>query len=91
MNKKNHNQFVRCVKNIQDLSGQGFYEYVMILDGGLCGSRKTIKYNPKTKKYSVKSHIDGSRFIVTEKQLLNPKLSMLGEAMRKRSLIVEID
>lgn len=78
------------MENIQDLSGQGLFEYVMILGGGLCGSRKTIKYNPKTKKYSVFNHIDDSKFVVSEKELLNPKLSMLGEAMKKRALIAEI-
>jgi len=89
--KKHHNQFVRCIENIQDLSGQGLYEYVVMLGGGLCGSYKTIKYNPKTKKFKVHNHIDDSTTSWTAKELMDKKLCVIGEAMQKRSLIAIID
>ncbi len=89
METKNHNQFVRCLENIQDLSGQGLYDYAMILGGGGMFSRKTIKYNPKTKKYRIINHIDDSKFFLTGEEILDG--SIIGEAMSKRCLIALID
>lgn len=90
MKKKNHNQFVRYLENIQDLSGQKLYEYAMLLNGNAY-SRKTIKYNPKTKLYSITNHIDNSKQVLSKKQILNKKITLIGEAMIKRSLIALID
>ena len=84
----NHNQFVRCVENIQDLSGQEKYEYAVVLGGGLMYSKKDIEYNKKTKKYRVFNYIDETKETLTEKELLK---SHIGEAMKKRSLIALID
>ena len=84
---KNHNQFIRCVENIQDLSGQKLYNYALILAGGAVFSRKTIKYTPKNKLYAILNHIDDSKEILTEKGL---QKSNIGEAMKKRCLIAII-
>ena len=89
--QKHHNQFVRCIENIQDLSGQGLFEYVVMLGGGLCGSYKTIKWNEKTKKFRVFNHIDDSTCFFTAKEMLDKSKSVLGEAMQKRSLIAIIE
>jgi shikimate kinase len=88
--QKHHNQFVRCFENIQDLSLQEKFEYVVVLGGGLVVSRKTIRYNTKTKKYEIYNHIDDSKLKLTEKELKSGKHSNIYEAMQKRSLIAEI-
>lgn len=90
MKKKHHNQFVRCLENIQDLSGQGLYEYAIKLNSFMI-SRKTISYNPKTKKYKIINHIDDSKQYLTDKQMMNEEYTNIGKAMKLRALIAEID
>lgn len=90
MPKKHHNQFVRCLENIQDLSGMGLYEYALII-GGLANSMKTIRYNAKTDKYSILNHIDDTRQTLTAKQMLDKRYTNIGEGMKKRCLIALID
>jgi len=85
---KNHNQFIRCVENIQDLTAQKHFDYALMLAGGLAYSRKTIKYDPKTRKYNVKNHIDGSKEVLTERALLK---SNIGTGICKRCLIAIIN
>lgn len=89
MKKENHNQFVRCVENIQDLSGQEHYDYGIILGGGMF-SRRDIEYRPKARKlkYRVFSYVDDTTYYMTEKELL---AGIIGEAMQKRALIAEIE
>lgn len=87
---KNHNQFVRCLENIQDLSLQKHFEYAMLLAGGPAFSRKTIKYNKKTSKYNIHNHIDNTRQTLTEADIINNRGTLIGEAIKKRSLIVLI-
>ena len=86
--KQHHNQFIRCIENIQDLSGQKLYEYAMLLGGGFAHSKKTIKYISKTKKYSIVNHIDNSKESLTEKDF---KKTLIFKAMAKRALIAIID
>lgn len=88
--KKNHNQFVRCIENIQDLSGMGHYEYAMLLNGGAF-SRKTIIWDKQDKLYRITNHIDGTFQDLTEAELMNPLNTHLAEAMKKRALIALID
>lgn len=85
--QKNHNQFVRCPENIQDLSGQKLNSYAVMLNGGMY-SRKTIRYIKKTKRYSIVNHIDESRESLTERELMR---SNIGRAMKQRGLIAIID
>ena len=62
----------------------------MLLNGGVF-SRKTIKYNTKTKKYAVINHIDDSKQFLTEKEIMNKKITLIGKAMFLRSLIALIN
>lgn len=79
---KNHNQFIRCLENIQDLSGQKKYNYVLILGGGIIHSKKKIKYDTKTKMYSING------YKVSDKQFMR---ELEGKAMALRCLIAIID
>lgn len=88
MKNKNHNQFIRCIENIQDLSAQKKYNYALVLGGGGIFSRKTIKYIPKTGLYYLKHHVDGAHFTITEKEF---KRTLCAKAMKKRCLIAIID
>ena len=81
-----HNQFIRCIENIEDLSGQEKYEYGLLV-GGCAVSRKTICYNKKTKKFVVENHIDDTTEKLTKKQMV----ARFKEAMDKRCLIAEIN
>lgn len=91
MKTKNHNQFVRCVENIQDLSTQGMYEYAILLMGGGMFTRKIIKYNPKTGKYvySESGFGNGTKHAYTLEQL--KKETNVIKAMKNRALIAIID
>lgn len=91
MKKKNHNQFIRYPEQIEDLSLQKHYEYAILLGQGGFFSRKTIKYNPKTEKYTVTNHIDDTTQHLTRKQLLNRNYTNIREAMLNRALICIID
>lgn len=62
----------------------------MLLNGG-CFSRKTIKYNPKTQLYSIINHIDDSKQSLTDRQIMNKAETLIGKAMKLRSLIALID
>jgi hypothetical protein len=86
--KENHNQFVRCVENIQDLSNQNIFEYALLLGGGGVFSGKNISYNDRSKKYTIYHSIDNSKECLTEKEL---KRSNIGKGMKLRSLIAIID
>ena len=91
MKQKHHNQFVRCVENIQDLSGQGLFEYALMLGGGLCHTRYRIKYNSKTKKYVVMEGgflASNSKKAYTKEQLAKETNFIKG--MEKRCLIALI-
>lgn len=85
---KNHNQFVRCLENIQDLSGQKLYSYALVLGGGGIFTRKTIKYDPKARRYYVTNRLDNTKEVLTKNALLK---SNIGKGMIKRALIAVID
>ena len=85
---KHHNQFVRCLENIQDLSGQKLYEYALMLAGGAVHSLKTIKYNKKKDVYRITHHIDDTKETLTSNEL---KKSNIGKGIKLRSLIAIIN
>lgn len=87
---QNHNQFIRCVENIQDLTAQKHKEYVIRLNSGIY-SRKTIEYIKTKNKYKITNHIDNSKQILTEKELMNEKITHIGKAMKLRALIAIIN
>ena len=88
--KKHHNQFVRNIKHLIELINQKNTEYHILLMGGPVYSRKTIKYNPKTEKFTIINHIDDSKQILTHKQLLDEKCTLIGKAIPLNSLVAII-
>ena len=87
----NHNQFVRSIEQLIDLTRQNHHEYAMILGGAGLYSRKFIDYNPKTKIFKITNCIDNTKQKLTHKQLLNTQYTLIGAAMPARSLIALID
>ena len=87
---KNHNQFIRCLEQIEDLTLQKHFEYALVLAGESAFSRKTIKYNPKTELFKITNHIDNTHQMLSKRQLMDKKVTHIGEAMSKRSLIALI-
>lgn len=83
---KHHNQFIRCIENVEDLSGQELYEYALLLAGGAGYSRKTIKYYEASDNFEVKSHSDDTTEIFSA---INFR-KHFNNAMDKRSLIALI-
>ncbi len=90
MKKKSNNQFVKTIPQLIELSEQGHNDFALVLGGGMCYSKKTIKYNPKTEKFTITNHIDNSKQRLTEKQLMDDKLTLIGKALSKKSLIAII-
>lgn len=88
---KHHNQFVRCLENIQDLSGQKLYKYAVLVAGGMAHSKKTIRYYPASDMYQITNHIDRTKQVLTAKDMRDPKKTNIGTAMKKRCLIALID
>ncbi|MFA7301790.1 MAG: hypothetical protein WC069_05790 [Candidatus Shapirobacteria bacterium] len=90
--KKTKNQFVRTPKQLKELIKEGHNNFALVLAGGLgIYSRKTIKYSDKTKQYSITNHIDNSKQKLTEKELMNESYTLIGKALKLKSLIAIIN
>ena len=73
------------INALNDALQDGNHEFAIVLSGGM-GSRKTIY--PTARGYQLTNHIDDSEMSLTAKQLLDPKRTNIGEAMRKGAFIV---
>ena len=72
------------------LLSQGYYEFLLQLGGGIAFSRKDIFYDTKTKKYEIFNYIDDTEQKLTEKQLMNQKITNIGLGIKRRCLIVNL-
>jgi hypothetical protein len=80
-------KIVRSIDELKELSHRE-REFVLFLKHGLV-SRKTIKYNPGTKRpFSIFNHIDDSRMRLSETELMNESITHVGTAIAKHSLAV---
>ena len=91
MKKKTKNKFVKDLNHLIQLIEQKHNDYALVLGGGGLFSRKTITYNPKSKKFKVFNHIDDTEQILTENQIIDKKYSNIGRAIPLRSLIAIIE
>ena len=89
--KKTKNQFVTSLAHLRKLIKQGHTEYALVLGGGGIFSRKDINYSEKTKKFTIYNHIDDSKNVLTEKQVLSGKVTNIGKAIPLNCLIAIID
>ena len=88
---KTKNQFVKSLDQLKELIKLGHTEYALVLGGGGMFSRKDINYNEKTKKFKILNHIDDSKMILTEKEIMDRNITLIGAAMPLNSLIALID
>jgi len=66
------------------------HEFALMLAGGLCFSRKTIKLT-KSGKYKITNHIDDTRQLLTAKQIMDSSYTNIGEGLTKRALLIPPD
>lgn len=77
------------MRDLRKLLDDGFHEFRIVLNGGLF-SRKDITSNEKSKKFKVINHIDDSEQFLTEKELLDNSFTNIGQALKKKALIVDL-
>jgi len=77
---------IKSIAELKKLAQKRGFECVVLLNGGL-GSRKTVSYNPVTKMWRVRNHIDDSRQVLTTRQLNTKSYTHVGEAIKKNALI----
>jgi len=87
---KSKNQIVQNINHLIELCGKGHQDYRLLLNGGAY-SRKTIKYSPKTKKFSITNHIDESKQKLTISEIVTGKETNIGKGILLSSLIAIID
>ena len=58
------------------------HDFFVQLNGGFRSS-KTIDYNPIKKKFIIINEIDGTKQVLTEKNLFNQKYTNIGYAMQQ--------
>jgi copper homeostasis protein CutC len=89
---KTKNKFVLNIEHLKELIKAGHTNYAIILGGGIgLYSRKTIKYNEKSKKFSIINHIDESRQSLDEEQIRDREYTMIAVAIPKKCLVAIID
>lgn len=80
------------MKDLKILLETGHTNFRIALGGtaGAIFSAKTITYDKKIKKYCVINWIDETAQELTEKELMDNKLTHIGEALKKNCLIVDL-
>lgn len=75
---------VHSISELKELTSEHEREFKVLLNYG-CFSRKTVKYNPKTKKFRVHNHIDNTKEFLTETELIN---DIIGQAIAANGMII---
>ncbi len=74
-------QTVKDIKHLKALAGNANRpDFYILLNGG-CLSGKQINWDGKT--FHIENEIDGSEQILSEKELFDPGLTLIGKAIRK--------
>ncbi len=84
------NQNIRFVRSVYELKTVKSVCVGLILAGGLCLSKKEIRYDKKAKAFHVLHRIDGSRETLTEKELMDTsarRKTNIGLAMKRNALL----
>lgn len=80
---------VKTIEHLKELIKQGKREYSIVLNGGIKSS-KYIGYGQKQKRFYIFNYVDDSEQVLTEKQIMNPKITNIGKAIKLGALIYEI-
>ena len=88
MTKKTTQKAITSITKLRELTNKEAKTFWLVLNHGLY-SKKKIKYNTKTKTFSILNFIDDSRQKLTEKQMNNQKFTNIGLAIKKHALILE--
>lgn len=89
--KKNNLRIVKNLADFKKLLEEKYYEFRIILSGGIVYSKKEIFFNKITKKYHILNCIDGSQQKLDEQELMSKNHSNIGEAINKHSLAVDLN
>ena len=79
---------VKSLDELAVLCGQEPRDFWLVLNGNI-GSRKTIRFQRKTKQFRIKNHIDDSTQLLTTKQLDDDRLTLIGKAISFGALFWE--
>lgn len=74
---------VRTVEELKKLSNvDGGVDFFILLAGGCVRSSKHIDWDDEGKKFCVLNEIDGTEEFLTEEEIVDDKITMIGKAMR---------
>ena len=86
------NQFVKNTAQLKRLIEEGCHTYAIVLAGGIgVYSKKTISYNKDLKKFKIINHIDDTEQYLSDKELLDHKITNIGKAMPLNCLVAIIN
>lgn len=71
---------VKTIEELKDIISRGEHDFFISLNGG-ARSSKIIDYNVLTKKFHITNEIDGTKQVLSEKNLFNRKHTNIGYAM----------
>lgn len=72
---------IKDLKHLRDMLRKGEHDYFIALAGGLCRSSKSI-YSAG-RKFSVLNEIDGTEETLTDKEIMDEKITNIGTALRR--------
>lgn len=87
MKKRFWSKKIKSIKELKKIANiEKGINCVILLKYGLI-SRKTIRWQPKAKKFAVLNHIDNTKQQLTEKNIMDQAYTNIGEAMKKGALV----
>lgn len=79
---------IKSVDELRKSIKDEHYQYYIQLNLGII-SRKDIELSEDGKKFIVINNIDDSKQRLTDKQIMDPNYTNIGEAMKKKAFFVE--
>lgn len=76
---------IKSLRELKKLARNTEIECAIILNYGVF-SRKSISYLSKSKKFSVQNWIDDTSQVLTEKQIMDKRITNIGYAISKGAL-----
>lgn len=81
----------KLIESLEQLKveAEDFAEFLIQLKGGLV-SRKVIRWDEDDKKFWILNCIDDTEQCLTEKQIINHKYTLIGEAIIKKAFYKDL-